>query len=73
VMSAQNERGALVELLKVKALDLAIQEKQYRQYERMEAQLAALVALEVQSSGSQNQTAVAAERAAKQNVTNAIK
>jgi len=73
VMSAQNERGALVELLKVKALDLAIHEKQYRQYERMEAQLAALVALEVQSSGSQNQTAVAAERAAKQNVTNAIK
>lgn len=73
VMSAQNERGALVELLKVKALDLSIQEKQYRQYERIEAQLAALVALEVQSSGSQNQTAVAAERAAKQNVTNAIK
>jgi len=73
VMSAQNERGALVELLKIKALDLAIQEKQYRQYERMEAQLAALVALEVQSSGLQNQTAVAAELAAKQNVTNAIK
>lgn len=73
VMSAQNERGALVELLKVKALDLSIQEKQYRQYERIEAQLAALVSLEVQSSGSQNQTAVAAERAAKQNVTNAIK
>jgi hypothetical protein len=73
VMAAQNERGALIELLKIKALDLAIQEKQYRQYERMEAQLAALVALEVQSSGVQNQTAVAAERAAKQNVTNAIK
>ncbi len=73
VMSAQNERGALVELLKIKALDLAIQERQYRQYERMEAQLAALVALEVQSSGSQEQTAAAAERAAKQNVSNAIK
>lgn len=73
VMSAQNERGALVELLKIKALDLAIQEKQYRQYERMEAMLAALVALEVQSSGLQNQTAYAAELAARQNVTNAIK
>jgi len=73
VMSAQNERGALVELLKVKALDLAIQEKQYRQYERMEAQLAALVALELQSSGTQNRTDAAAELATKQNVNNAIK
>ena len=73
VMSAQNERGALVELLKVKALDLAIQEKQYRQYERMEAQLAALVALEVQTSGAQGQTTSAAQRASKQNVKNEIK
>lgn len=73
VMSGQNERGAMVELLKVKSLDLAIQEKQYRQYERMEAQLAALVAMEVNSSGAVNQTANAAERAAKQNVNNAIK
>lgn len=73
VMAGQTERGALVELLKVKALDLAILEKQYRQYERMEAQLAALVALEVQASGSQGQTGAAADRAAKQNVTNAIK
>lgn len=73
VMSGQNERGAMVELLKVKSLDLAIQEKQYRQYERMEAQLAALVAMEVNSSGAVNQTAYAAERAAKQSVNNAIK
>lgn len=73
VMAGQNERGALVELLKVKALDLAILEKQYRQYERMEAQLASLVALEVQASGSSSQTGSAADRAAKQNVTNAIK
>lgn len=73
VMSAQNERGAMVELLKVKSLDLAIQEKQYRQYERMEAQLAVLVAMEVNASGATGQTANAAERAAKQSVNSAIK
>jgi len=72
VMTAQNERGVLIELLKIKALDLALQEKQYRQYERMEAQLAALVALEVQSTGLQNQTDGAAQQATKQQVINAI-
>lgn len=73
VMAAQNERGAMVELLKIKALDLAIQEKQYRQYESMEAQLASLVAIEVSASGAVNQTTGAGETAAKQNATNSIK
>ncbi|NIF27672.1 hypothetical protein F3J44_14980 [Pantoea sp. Tr-811] len=72
VMSAQNERGALVELLKIKALDLAIQEKQYRQYESMEAQLASLVSLEVSASGAQNRTSEAAADAAKQNVMKSV-
>lgn len=72
VMSAQNERGVMVEMLKVKALDLAIQEKQYRQYENMEAQLASLVSMEVTASGAANQTAGAAENAAKQNVMNSV-
>lgn len=44
VMAAQSERGALVELLKIKALDLSLQEKTYRQFERMEAMLASMVA-----------------------------
>lgn len=46
-MAAQNEHGLLEENLKMKALDLVIQEKQYRQYERMEAMLATLVASEL--------------------------
>lgn len=73
VMAAQNERGAMVELLKIKALDLAIQEKQYRQWESMEAQLASLVAMEVSATGAANQTSGAADTAASQNVKNAIK
>ncbi|MEX5624826.1 hypothetical protein ABFV62_32390, partial [Pseudomonas syringae] len=56
VMAAQNERGALVELLKIKALDLAIQEKQYRQYGNMEAQLASLVSMNVSTAGGQTLT-----------------
>ncbi|WP_323025776.1 hypothetical protein [Castellaniella sp.] len=50
-MAAQNERGAMVELLKIKALDMAQQVHQLRQYERIEASLAALVAAEAQSNG----------------------
>ena len=73
VMSAQNERGAMVELLKIKALDLAIQEKQYRQYESMEAQLASLVSLEVGTSGAQAATSGAANDAARQNVQDSVK
>lgn len=73
VMAAQNERGALVELLKIKALDLAIQEKQYRQYESMEAQLASLVSLEVTAGGAQARTSQAASDAAKQNVKQSVK
>jgi len=73
VMSAQNERGALVELLKIKALDLTLQEKQYRQYEQMESQLASLVAQQVTASGAEEQTAQAASNAAKQNVKNSVK
>nr|WP_314477409.1 hypothetical protein [uncultured Pseudomonas sp.] len=73
VMAAQNERGALVELLKIKALDLAILEKQYRQYENMEAQLASLVSMQVTSSGAQARTSEAAEDAAKQNVQRSVR
>ncbi|CAM3654222.1 hypothetical protein BOFL111202_17390 [Bordetella flabilis] len=52
VMAAQNERGALIENLKIKALDLAIQARQLRQYERIEANLAALLAAEAQSNSA---------------------
>ncbi|MNH37109.1 hypothetical protein D3C79_979700 [compost metagenome] len=72
VMSAQNERGALIEILKIKALDLAIQEKQYRQYESMEAQLASLVSMSVTAAGAQTQTSQAAANAAKQNVQQSV-
>jgi hypothetical protein len=54
VLVFQNERGLMVETLKIAALELALQEREYRQYERMEALLAALVAQEV------NATAVSA-------------
>lgn len=51
-MAAQNERGAMVEILKIKALDMALQVRQLRQYERIEASLAALVAAEAQASAA---------------------
>jgi hypothetical protein len=73
VMSAQNERGLLVEMLKVKALDLAVLEKQYRQYERMEASLATLVAMEAGDSGVATRVNAAAQQAVRQNVTQKIK
>lgn len=49
VMAQQETRGVLVELLKTKALDLAIMERQYKQYERIEAVLAGLTAQAAQS------------------------
>lgn len=50
VMAAQNDRGVLVEMLKIKALDLSLQERQYRQWERMESQLASVVAARLKHS-----------------------
>ena len=50
VLAAQVERGLLVEQLKMKALDLSLSAQQYKQYELMESQLAALVAIEVKRS-----------------------
>ncbi len=52
-LAVQNQRGLLVELLKVKALDLAIQGRQYEQQERIEASLAVLVANAAQNTGNQ--------------------
>jgi hypothetical protein len=45
-LAAQDQRGVLVEILKVKALDLALQHRQYEQVSQMEAALASLVASE---------------------------
>jgi hypothetical protein len=55
-IAIQNQRGLLVELLKVKALDLSIQSRQYEQQERMEANLAVLVANVAQNLGRQANT-----------------
>jgi hypothetical protein len=71
VMAAQNSRGLMVEMLKVKALDLLLLEKQYRQYERMEANLATLVAGELR--GNMERTRSAAEKATRQQVTSQIR
>ena len=57
VMAAQNDRGAMVELLKIKALDLSLQERQYRQWERMEAQLASAVAAKLKSQSRKSDAA----------------
>ena len=69
-MVGQNSRGLMVEMLKVKALDLVLLEKQYRQYERMEANLATLVASEMRKQASR--AAVAADAATTQNVKSQI-
>lgn len=71
VMVGQNSRGLLVEMLKVKALDLVLLEKQYRQYERMEANLATVVASEMRK---QNVRATSASgQAARQDAASRIK
>ena len=65
VMAAQNDRGVLVEMLKIKALDLSLQERQYRQWERMEAQLASVVAARLKT-GAQAAANVAGDAAIRQ-------
>ena len=52
-LTAQAERGLLVEHRKMKALALSLASQKYKQYELMESQLAALVALEVQKGAGQ--------------------
>ena len=69
-MSAQNGRGLLVEMLKVKALDLMLLERQYRQYERMEANLATIVASEMRKLSER--TDASAMQAARQDVKEKI-
>jgi hypothetical protein len=64
-MAGQNTRGLLVELLKEKALDLVLLERQYRQYERMEANLATLVAGQLRND-SQRAAAVVGQAAGQQ-------
>lgn len=66
------ERGALVELLKMKALDLTIMERQYRQAERMEANLATLVAMELESSGITGKAREAASDILKQRINQQV-
>ena len=66
-LTAQAERGLLVEQLKMKALNLSIATQKYKQYEMMESQLAALVALEVQKGAGQS-----AKSAANQALSNKI-
>lgn len=71
VMVGQNSRGLMVEMLKVKALDLVLLEKQYRQYERMEANLATVVAGEMRRQNIR--TTGASEQAARQDASSRIK
>ena len=65
VMAAQNDRGVLVDLLKIKALDLSLQERQFRQWERMEAQIASVVAGRLKS-GKAPQSDAAGDSAVRQ-------
>ena len=72
MLTAQTERGLLVEQLKMKALAVSIQAKQYREYEVMEAQIAALTAQEI----AKNQVAVRpsnADRARADYISGSIK
>lgn len=50
VLTAQTERGLLVEQLKIKALSLSLQAKQYKEYELMESQIAVLLAQEIRKN-----------------------
>ncbi len=73
VLSAQNERGLLVELLKIKALDLSMQGQTYRSDERMEAMLASLVANAVQQSPELAKSRVLQQQAERAAIQGAVK
>jgi hypothetical protein len=64
VLAAQKTRGLLVELNKVRALQLAIHGEEYKAMERTEALLAGLVAAEWRSSGAAGASKEGAQRAA---------
>lgn len=68
VLSAQNEHGMLIELLKIKALDLSMEGRTYRQDEHMEAMLAALVANAVQHSAAFSKAHATQQQAERQAV-----
>ena len=52
VLTAQTPRGLLIEQVKMKALTLSLQAKQYKEYEIMEGQIAALLAQEIRKNDS---------------------
>jgi hypothetical protein len=54
-LASQNERGVLIELLKVKALDLAQKARLFRQYETIESQLASMTSMQAQGSIKQSE------------------
>lgn len=62
MLRGQNEHGLMIELLRAQGFKLAIMLREYQQKERMEAMLAALVANEMQSDGTESSTQVNAER-----------
>lgn len=68
VLSAQNEHGMLIELLKIKALDLSLQGRTYEQDEHVEAMLAALVANAVQHSAAFSKARATQQQAVRQAV-----
>ncbi len=53
-VAQQTQRGLLIELLKIKALDLTIQGKQFEQQDRIESSLAVLVAHTAQKMSETN-------------------
>lgn len=66
MLRGQNEHGLMIELLRAQGFKLAIMLREYQQKERMEAMLAALVANEAQSNGTEEVTKANARRASAQ-------
>lgn len=62
MLRGQNEHGLMIELLRAQGFKLAIMLREYQQKERMEAMLAALVANEAQSNGTEEVTKANAGR-----------
>lgn len=67
---SQNERGVMIEILKVKALDLAQKARLYKQYETMESLLAGMTAMQAQNLSQE--AAVGTQRAANTSTKAAI-
>lgn len=72
VLTSQEEKGVLTEVLKVKSLRLFLQTQEYQQLQRMEAMLAANVAATTESSGMSSRVEQIRQKAVRNRAKGAV-